>query len=107
MRLDEILTRADLQPIEQLLRTTLHAIEQSRTTEGERLLTIDEAAAYTQHTRKTVLQWIREGKPDAQGRIIRLQVLEFQPGNKRIPLSALLAYGKALSIEVNTLRVAA
>jgi hypothetical protein len=106
MRLDEIPTRADLHQIQQMLQHTLDELARSRATTPDPLLTVQEAAEYTRYTRRTVDGWIKEGKPDQQGRIVRLQTLEFSPGQHRIPLSALLAFGKCTNIEVTTLKLA-
>ena len=105
MKLD-ILTAEDLAPLKELLHQVL--VQQTAAAQpADDYLSLDQVAALTGTSRKTVGKWIREGKYDAQGRRITLYTLEFAPGFPRVPRSALLAFGQGLGFEAAQLALPA
>lgn len=98
----DIATKADLlaltERLEQLLRAALPAIAAA-----DDFYSLAQAAEVAGVSTKTVRHWIAVGKPNQQGRIVKLFALEFSPGYPRIPRSALVAYGQGLGFDVATL----
>jgi excisionase family DNA binding protein len=91
-------TKADLAALTNcltsLLEKALPAVAAS-----DDFLDVQEVAALTGVSTKTVRKWITEGKFDQKGRHIKLYVLEFSPGFPRVPRSALVAYGQGLGYD--------
>lgn len=89
----QLLTPDDLAPIEALLRQVL--VQQTAAAQpADDYLSIDQVAAATHTSARTVRKWIAVGKHDAAGNLLRLYTLEFSPGMVRVPRSALLAFGQ-------------
>lgn len=68
-------------------------------------LSVDDVAALTRTSARTVRKWITEGKYDQAGKLIKLFTVEFSPGYPRVPRSALLAYGQALGFDASQLQL--
>lgn len=91
---NELLTVATM---EQMLTPLLQEIKQLRSitdSASDRYLTIDEAAVYTGHCSKVVRNWVKTGKKDRSGRVVKLKSSEFAPGNYRISKHDLDAFGR-------------
>lgn len=103
MQPSDLVTKADLEQLysrlEQLLQKPAAAPVAS-----EEYLTLDEVAAATRVSTRTVKKWVNEGKYDRRGRHIQLLALEFSPGFLRIPRSALLAYGEGVGFSISDLK---
>jgi hypothetical protein len=93
-----VLTPEDLVPLYELLRQVL-AQQTAAAQPADDYLSVDQVATLTGVSTKTVRKWIAEGKPDHQGKIVRLYTLEFSPGYPRVPRSALLAFGQGQGFE--------
>lgn len=93
-----ILTADDLAPVLAELRALREAMTASAQPADD-YLTIDQVAATTSTSARTVRKWIKEGKYDASGKLLKLYTLEFSPGMVRVPRSALLAFGQALGFD--------
>jgi hypothetical protein len=93
-----ILTTDDLAPVLAELRAIREALA-AGAQPADDYLSIDQVAATTGTSARTVRKWIKEGKYDLKGRLIKLFTLEFSPGMARIPRSALLAFGQALGFD--------
>jgi hypothetical protein len=96
------LTPDDLAP----LLDELRAIRQLAATgaqPADDYLSIDTVAGLTETSARTVRKWIKEGKYDDGGQLIKLYTLEFSPGMLRVPRSALLAFGQAMGFDASKL----
>jgi hypothetical protein len=96
------LTTDDLAP----LLDELRAIRQLAATSAQPAddyLSINTVAALTETSPRTVRKWIKEGKYDGRGQLIKLYTLEFSPGMERVPRSALLAFGQAIGFDASKL----
>ena len=94
----DLLTPDDLLPIEQLLRELL-VQQRAAAQPADDYLSVDQVAAATGTSARTVRKWISQGKYGQEGKLIRLFTLEFSPGLVRVPRSALLAFGLGLAFE--------
>lgn len=99
----DLLTKADLALFSERLTTLLQQVLPAVAAQDD-FLTVEEAATLAKTSTKTVRTWIDHGKPDQKGKIIKLFTLEFSPGYKRIPRSALVAYGQGLGFDVSQLK---
>lgn len=101
----DIATKADLtaltEHLEQLLRAALPVIAAP-----DAFYSLEQAAEVAGVSVRTVRKWLTEGKPDRQGKTIKLYALEFSLGYPRIPRSALLAYGQGLAFDASKLQPA-
>lgn len=99
---NHLATKADLTALTNrltsLLEKALPAVAAS-----DDFLDVQEVAALTGVSTKTVRKWIAEGKFDQKGRHIKLYALEFSPGFPRVPRSALVCYGQGLGYDVSKL----
>lgn len=97
-----LLTADDLAPIQTLLQQILQQ-QTAAAQPADDYLTVDQVAAITHTSARTVRKWLDEGKRDQKGKLIQLFRLEFSPGYVRIPRSALLAFGQAQGFDASQL----
>jgi hypothetical protein len=102
----DIATKSDIQELRDMLADLLRGAGTKPATAGDDYLDIAEVAKLTRTSTKTVTKWLKEGKRDSKGRLIKLYALEFSPGFPRIPRSALVAFGQAQAFDVSTLQSA-
>lgn len=98
----DIATKADLEAISAQILALLEKALPALAAQDD-FLSVQEVAKLTGTSEKTVRSWIEHGKPDQKGKIIKLYALEFSPGYKRVPRSALVAYGQGLGFDVSKL----
>lgn len=94
MTANEIVTVGILQEVVGTLLSEIKSLKDIATQASDRILTIDEASEVVGYSRKTITNWIKEGKKDRRGKTVYLEVFEFAPGQYRIPMNKLLAFGK-------------
>ena len=99
---NHLATKGDLEALATRLLAQLRPAAPAPTLPDE-YLTLEEVAQATRVSVRTVKKWVEVGKPDQQGRIIRLLALEFSPNYYRIPRAALLAYGQGLGFAITDL----
>ncbi|WP_187261281.1 MerR family transcriptional regulator [Pontibacter beigongshangensis] len=94
MTANEIVTVEHLSAVTNQLLAEIKSLKNIAVQASDRLLTIDEATEIIGYSRKTITTWIKEGKKNHLGRVVYLDYFEFAPGQYRIPLNKLLAFGK-------------
>ncbi|TPE43945.1 helix-turn-helix domain-containing protein [Pontibacter mangrovi] len=94
MTVNDLLTVGQMQNMLGPLLQEIKTLRSIAAKASDRYFTIDEAATYTGHCTKVVRNWIKEGKPDRGGKIVKLKASEFAPGKYRISKQDLDAYGR-------------
>ena len=100
---NQIATKGDLEQLYARMAQLLQS-QPAQPAASDDYLTLDEVAAATRVSTRTVKKWVQEGKHDRKGRRIQLFALEFSPGFLRIPRSALLAYGEGVGFSITDLK---
>ncbi len=100
--LQQIATVQDLQKYSEAIigavKTLVEPVIQPAT--PDRYLKIKEVETYTGHKRGTIMGWLQKGKPDRNGKLVKLAYVEFSPGDYRILKSELEHYGRIGAMEV-------
>ncbi|WP_276496696.1 helix-turn-helix domain-containing protein [Pontibacter litorisediminis] len=94
MTANEIVTVGYLQEVTNKLLQEIQSLKTIAHQASDRILSIDEAVELVGYSRKTVTNWIKEGKLDRKGKRVYLEAFEFAPGQYRISHNKLMEFGK-------------
>ena len=105
MDANHLATKGDIAELNQQLAHLLQLVQAPPALTDDDYLSLKTVARLTEVSVRTVKGWIKNGKPDRQGkRIIRLFAVEFSPGYQRVPRAALLAYALATDFTTANLK---
>ncbi|MFC6999564.1 hypothetical protein [Rufibacter roseus] len=96
-QLEELPTVGDLHTfgeaiVKAMLKVVQPVIDAAANPLDDPYLSIPTIEAYTDHKRSAINKWIREGKPDGKGGMVKLPYKMFS-SDKRVKLSDLEAFG--------------
>ena len=97
MALLDLPTREDYNALQQKLDAVLAFLQAARPPAADELVSVERVAAYTHFDRRTVEQWVEEGRFDSRGKKVYLPAYKFS-GRLRFKLSEVEAFGLGIGV---------
>ena len=99
MALLDLPTRQDFDALQAKLDAVLAHLQAARPPAADELVSVERVAAYTHFDRRTVEQWVEEGRFDAKGKKVYLPAYKFS-GRLRFKLAEVEAFGLGIGVLV-------
>ncbi|MDO7851589.1 helix-turn-helix domain-containing protein [Hymenobacter convexus] len=97
MALLDLPTRQDYDALQAKLDAVLAFLQAQRPPAADELVSVERVAAYTHFDRRTVEQWVEQGRFDGRGKKVYLPAYQFS-GRLRFKLAEVEAFGLGIGV---------